>query len=98
VEALLGLAQIRAAAPRADLRDGAEAVALAVRACALSGRQDGRALAVLDQAYAEAGRFAEAIQTVEEELAHAASTKQPTLAEQAAHRLELYRAGKPYRQ
>jgi hypothetical protein len=40
------------------LRDGAEAVRLAERACELTARKEARFLGTLDAAYAESGRFA----------------------------------------
>jgi tetratricopeptide (TPR) repeat protein len=95
---MAGLALILASSPKAELRNGAEAVGLAERASELSGRRDPQVLSALDQAYAEAGRFAEAIQTAQQVQALATTLKQPLLGEQAAHRLEFYRAGKPWRE
>ena len=48
--------------PNASLRNGAEAVELAQRAVKLSGGQDPAILATLAAAYAEAGRFSDAVQ------------------------------------
>jgi tetratricopeptide (TPR) repeat protein len=96
--ALNDLAWIRATAPQAELRNGLEAVRLAERACELSGGKEARFLGTLDAAYAEAGRFAEAIATAEKarELALAAGDK--GIAAAAGQRLTLYRKQQPYRQ
>jgi protein O-mannosyl-transferase len=59
--ALEGLAWILATAADPQLRDGNQAVALAERACDLTGRKDPIMLKTLAAAYAEVGRFAEAI-------------------------------------
>jgi cytochrome c-type biogenesis protein CcmH/NrfG len=95
--ALNELAWILATHPQADVRDGPAAVILAERACQLSSGKETRFLATLDAAYAEAGRFAEAIRTAEKtrELAVSAGDKQG--AQEAETRLILYRKNQPYR-
>jgi Flp pilus assembly protein TadD len=55
------LAWILAASPSLELRDGAEAVKLAQRACELDHNQQPIFLGTLAAAYAEAGRFDEAV-------------------------------------
>jgi tetratricopeptide (TPR) repeat protein len=92
--ALNNLAWIRATHRRAELRDGAQAVELAERCCELSGYQVGATLDTLAAAYAEAGRFDDAVrwQTKAIELAPAAGKAE------LKTRLELYRAGKPFRE
>ena len=62
-EALLSLASIRVMADSPALRSGEEAVQLAGRACALTGNRDPLALTILAAAFAETGRFAEAVET-----------------------------------
>ncbi len=64
------------------------------QAATLTNQRNPVILALLDQAYAEAGRFAEAISTAQHVQELAKSLNQPALAEQAARRLELYRDGK----
>jgi tetratricopeptide (TPR) repeat protein len=91
------LAWFLATNPKAALRDGAEAVRLAERACQLSGGKEARCWGTLDAAYAEAGRFAEAVATVAKVRQLALAAGQPDIAQQAEERLALYRAGKPYR-
>ena len=92
------LAWFLATDPHAELRDGAEAVLLAQRACELTNGSEPRCLGTLDAAYAEAGRFEDAIATAQQCQALALSQGQNGLADLAAERLELYRAGKCYRQ
>jgi tetratricopeptide (TPR) repeat protein len=61
VSALIGKATIRASSTEVGLRDGAEAVRLAQRACELSEYADPDALVALATAYAEAGQRPEAV-------------------------------------
>jgi protein O-mannosyl-transferase len=84
--------------PKAELRNGPEAVRLAERANQLIPQPDPAYLSSLDAAYAEAGRFDDAIKTATRvrELALAAS--QTDVADRAAKRLESYHAGKPWRE
>jgi Flp pilus assembly protein TadD len=95
-EALNGLAYVLATCPKAEARDGVEAVKLAERACELTQRRDPRYLATLDMAYAETGRFEDAIKTAQQVQELATAAGQPEAAATAAQRLALYRAGKPY--
>lgn len=95
--ALGGLALLRATNPQAVQRDVPEAIRLAERACELTRRMDPTLLAILDQVYAEAGRFAEAIQVAEAVRTLAGNAGQTNITAQATKRLEAYRAGKPYR-
>jgi len=96
VEALNDLAWIRAASSDAALREGAEAVRLAERACELSQRREPVLLGTLAAAYAEAARFDDAIRTAEQARALATAAGQHNIAERNAQLLELYRAGRPY--
>jgi tetratricopeptide (TPR) repeat protein len=94
--ALNNLAWVLATSPDDQLRDGAEAVRLAERARALTYYGEPLFIGTLATAYAECGRFPEAVTTAEkaEQLATAAGSKK--LAEKNRQLLELYRAGKPY--
>ena len=85
VEAMSALAWLLATAPQAQARNGAEAVRWAEKACALTSGKDLRAQTALDAAYAEAGRFTEAVSAAEKtrEIALAAGNTQ---AAQAAER------------
>ena len=96
IEALNNLAWILAANPSDDLRNGAEAVRLAERACELTQRREPILLGTLAAAYAEAGRFDDAVQTAEKARDLATAAGQKEVAAANSRLLELYRAGKPY--
>jgi Flp pilus assembly protein TadD len=91
------LAWLLATCPKAEVRNGEEAVRLAEKACRLGGDKDARFWGTLDAAYAEAGRFEEAAATARKtrELASAAGLKD--IAEAAEKRLQLYDSHRPYR-
>ena len=91
------LAWFLATNPKPELRDGAEAVRLAERARDLSGGNEARVWGTLDAAYAEAGRFAEALAAAAKARELALATGQTDIARQAEERIALYRAAKPYR-
>jgi len=95
---LNNLAWILATDPRAELRDGAEAVKLAARAVGLSHTNNAEMLDTLAAAYAEAGRFAEASATARQAQAAAVALGSEALAEQIGQRLALYSGSQPYRQ
>jgi tetratricopeptide (TPR) repeat protein len=96
--ALNDLAWLLATAPRADTRNGTEAVRLAERACQLDGGKEARFWGTLDAAYAEAGRFDDAINTAEKARQLAAAANQSDLVKAAETRLGLYRNHQPFRQ
>jgi Flp pilus assembly protein TadD len=98
VEALNNLAWILAASPTDSLRNGAEAVRLAERACELTQHRAPVLLGTLAAAYAEAGRYQEAADTAEKARSLALSAGQKQVAEANGKLLTLYRAGKPYRE
>jgi protein O-mannosyl-transferase len=91
-------AWLLATAPNASLLNGIEAVELAQRAVKLSGGKEARMLDTLAAAYAEAGRFSEAVATAGKALDLATQQRQQTLADGLRARLALYKVGKPYRQ
>jgi tetratricopeptide (TPR) repeat protein len=95
-EAMRALAWLLATAVQPGLRDGAEAVRLAEKAGELTGQTEPAYLGTLDAAYAEAGRFDEAIKTAEKVRQLALAGRQQSLADAAAKRLELYRAHQAY--
>jgi protein O-mannosyl-transferase len=94
--ALNDLAWALATAADAPNRSGAEAVALAERACRLTGFQQPLFIGTLAAAYAEAGRFDDAVNTAEKARDLALAAGQKDLSERNAQLLELYRAQKPY--
>jgi len=97
-EALNGLAFLLATHPKAESRDGAEAVRLAERACAIAGTNQPRFWGTLDTAYAEAGRFPDAIRTAEKARDLALAAEQKGMADAASARIELYRKGQAFHQ
>jgi Flp pilus assembly protein TadD len=97
METANNLAWILATTPDVKLRDGSEAVRLAQQACEWSGYQQPVVVGTLAAAYAEAGRFPEAVATAERAIALATAAGQPALVERNRQLLDLYRAGKPCR-
>jgi protein O-mannosyl-transferase len=96
IELCNNVAWVRATHQDATLRDGKEAIVLAERACEISARQHPVFLGTLAGAYAEAGRFAEAVKTAEKAIALADATAQPAIAARNRELLALYRQGKAY--
>jgi tetratricopeptide (TPR) repeat protein len=92
------LAWIMATNPKAELRNGPEALHLAQRACDLVGHPDPRFLSSLEVAYAEVGRFDDAIKTAEQIQQLAKTPTQKRFVVGLTNRLALYRAGKPFHQ
>jgi tetratricopeptide (TPR) repeat protein len=97
VETLRGAAWIRATAADPRLRDGAEAVRLAERASARSSQPSAVIERTLAAAYAEAGRFPEAIRASERALALANAAQATGEVAHDAEEGRLYRSGKPLR-
>ena len=96
-EALNNLAWILAANADPQLRNGPEAIALAERACKLTEYKQPLMIGTLAAAYAEAGRFADAVTTAEQAKTLAEQTNQMELAAKNRVLLELYRSGQPGR-
>jgi tetratricopeptide (TPR) repeat protein len=98
VRTLSNLAWVLATHRDAGYRNAAEAVRLAERLCELTGRQRAEALEVLAAAYAEAGRFDEAIQSAQQAHGLAETAGQTNLAQQMQAQLKLYQTNRPYRE
>jgi tetratricopeptide (TPR) repeat protein len=96
--ALNNLALILATSPDDKLRNGAEAVRLAEHACELTHYTQPFFIGTLAAAYAESGRFPEAVATAEKAEQLATTDGLKKLAGNNRQLLELYRAGKPYRE
>jgi tetratricopeptide (TPR) repeat protein len=86
-----------ASCPDPAFRNGPEAVALAEKARDLSEGRDAAILSTLAAAYAEAGRFPEAIQAAEHALKLAEEQNVRPLADAIPRWIELYRRGVPVR-
>jgi Flp pilus assembly protein TadD len=97
-EAMNNLAWTLATSPDANVRDGRQAIQLAERACALTDFKQTIFVGTLAAAYAEAGRFDDAIATAQQACDLAAQSGKPDLLKKNQKLLELYRAHKPYRE
>lgn len=96
VEALNNLAWALATCPDARMRDGARAVQIASKANQLSGDKEPTILGTLGAAYAEAGRFKEAVSTIER-ARKLLGNQNAKLADDLAEQLRLYQNGSPSR-
>ena len=94
---LSNLAWVLATCPQASARDGARAVELADQARRLAGDEDPMLLGTLAAAYAEAGRFADAVAAAQRALELASAQANTDQAETLRARLDLYRSGSPFR-
>jgi tetratricopeptide (TPR) repeat protein len=97
-QALAGLAWIYATASDPALHDPGKAVALAERAADVSGRRDVSALDALAAAYASAGRFDDAVTTVQAGINLATAAGLTQAVAQLRERLALYQRRQTYRQ
>jgi tetratricopeptide (TPR) repeat protein len=97
VAVLSETALVLASDPDPAVRDGREAVDLAERAARLTGSREPVVLDTLAAAYAEVGRFQEAVETARRALALAESQGRQPLAGEIRARLALYEAGTPFR-
>jgi len=93
VAAYCNRARIHASCPDERFRDGRKAVEDATTACKLHSWKDCRSLAFLAAAYAELGEFDKAIESQKRALEVVPKVGRATF----RVRLELYQAGKPYR-
>jgi tetratricopeptide (TPR) repeat protein len=97
-ETLTWLARVLASDENSAVRNATEAVSLAERATRLTGGEQPFVFDTLAMAYAEAGRFKDAVATAQKaiELAAAAGS-QKTIPEMQQH-LQLYQIGQPWRE
>jgi superkiller protein 3 len=87
------LAWIYATAPDNTMRDGKEAVKLAIKACELTDFKNAVPLDTIAAAYAEMNNFEKAIEYQE----RAIKLAPPQIEKELKGRLQLYKSGKPYR-
>jgi tetratricopeptide (TPR) repeat protein len=97
VDAHVKLAWLRATCAEASLRNGAAAIAHAERAARLCGDRRPDVFDTLAAAYAEAGRFPEALAAARKALNLAEQRNARALADAVRARIALYEAGKPLR-
>jgi len=97
-EAMNNLAWTLATSPDTNVRDGKRAVELAKRACTLTDFKQTIFVGTLAAAYAEAGRFDDAIATAKKACALATVAGETDLLRRNQELLVLYRAHQPYRE
>jgi len=97
VPGLYRVAEVLSSNPNPSLRNGSEAVDLAERASRLTGGQQPTILDTLAAAYAESGRFPEAIDTARRALDIASRQNDRELAAGLKTRIALYEAKTPFR-
>ncbi|HZL42887.1 MAG TPA: glycosyltransferase family 39 protein [Verrucomicrobiae bacterium] len=95
-EPLKDLAWLLATHPDPALRDGKEALRLAELAIQKSGKEDRNLLAILAAAYAECGRFPEAIAAVQQAIQNSPPTGDSNAAT-LKDMLQAFQANRPYR-
>jgi tetratricopeptide (TPR) repeat protein len=98
LQMLIYIARVLAADENPQICNGAEALVLATKANQLAGKAQPVALDTLAMAYAETGRFDEAVQTGQEAVNLARATGQKDDAAIMQQRLELYQRHQPWRQ
>jgi len=96
-KALAGAAWIRATSAEPSLRNGDEAVTFAERAAQATNRRDLGVMDALAAAYAEVGRFADAVEVAESANKQAAAMGLADVAARFSERATLYRQHRPYR-
>ena len=89
-------AWLMATSSDASLRNGKDAVELARRAVRITGESEPTTLATLAAAYAEAGRFADAVQTARYALTLARQQGRLDLVKSIEEKLPLYESKKPF--
>jgi tetratricopeptide (TPR) repeat protein len=97
LKANASLAWILASNPDSSLRNGARAVTLALRADQLAGGRNPFAIATLGAAYAEVGKFSQAVTAAQRALQFSGTELRPPLAATVRAQLALYQAGSPFR-
>ena len=98
LEALNNLAWILATSRDDAVRNGTDAVQFAERACQLTSRKNPMMLGTLAAAYAEAGRFSDAVTTATQAAELAESSGYSQFAAMNRQLLSLYRAGRAFRE
>jgi tetratricopeptide (TPR) repeat protein len=97
-KAFNNLAWILATHPEAQFRDGKQAVEYAARAVELTRTNDASKLDTLAAAYAEAGRFGDALEVAKKAVALAKASGDEKLAGEIETRLRSYENRQPFRE
>ena len=97
-DALLGLAELLATCPEDKLRNGGRAVELAEKAGAAATNQTATLVRPLADAYAETGRFAEALRVGSNALVLAEAAHDAQQVESIRQRLRRYQSRLPWRE
>jgi tetratricopeptide (TPR) repeat protein len=95
---LARIAWVLATSPNPTVRNGSKAVELAQQTDRLSGGRNPAMAATLAAAYAEAGRFSEAITTAQRALELASNQNNAPMVAALDAQLKLYQAGSPFRE
>jgi Flp pilus assembly protein TadD len=96
-EAANNLAWVLATWPEERIRDGGKAIELAQRARHLMPGRAPIFAATLAAAYAETGRFSDAVKTAEDTLQWATTSGDKALADEIRAQIGLYKSGQPFR-
>ena len=96
LRAVNDLAWLLAVCPQAEVRDGPRALHLAQRACAVTSHRDPVLMSTLAAAYAELGRYSEAVNVATSAL-RLVKARDEFPAPRLRQQLEQYKNGKPYR-
>lgn len=98
VPVLNQIAWLRSTDPDPGIRNALEAIRMAEHACQLTQNGDPVILDTLAAAYAEAGKFQDALHYADKALEIAVSTKQESLVKDIRKRKELFRKNLPFRE
>jgi Flp pilus assembly protein TadD len=91
------MAWVLATSTEASVRNGGDAVEFAERAVRLSGAREPTVLGTLAAAYAEAGRFREAVEVTQRAVALARQQNKESIARDLSARSASYEAKRPLR-
>ena len=97
IQVLNNLAWMLATSPDASVRNGTRAIGLAQQAEQLSGGKDPAIITILAAAYAEAGRFPEAVATAQQALQLASIQTNTAVLNALQTQIKCYQAGSPFR-
>ncbi len=92
------IAWFLATSPDASIRDGRRALALAQRANEITRESDPLVLIALSAAYAETGRFEEAVEAASEAAKIAAAENNKSLLDLSRELIRIFASGSPFRQ